>query len=134
MSQSITRWLLVFVAITQFLPVVGVFGSELLATLYEIDIDDPNLAVLLQHRAVLFGILGALIGFAAFQPSLQPLAMTIATVMITSFVALWGTADAMNPAMDRLAAGDLIALIALFGAAISRAGLDFLRTHSVQSG
>ena len=42
---------LILVAITHLLPVVGVAGSAQLARLYRVDTSDPNLRILMQHRA-----------------------------------------------------------------------------------
>ena len=43
--------------------------------LYGIPIDEPNLAILMRHRAVLFGLLGVFMLIAAFRPLYQPLAL-----------------------------------------------------------
>ena len=129
--QNFTKWLLVIVAITQFLPVVGVLGAETLGRAYAIDIADPNVAVLLQHRAVLFGILGAFIGWAAFRPELQSIAMALAFTMILSFLALWAGTDGLNSQLDRLATGDAFAAICLGIATVLRARERGLTTRIV---
>lgn len=65
---------LLIVAVIHLLPLVGVLGAPRLTALYGISFDDANLAILMRHRAVLFGLLGAFLAFAAFRPTLQPLA------------------------------------------------------------
>ena len=42
-------------------PLVGVLGAKQLESLYGVDVAAPDLALLLRHRAVLFGLLGALL-------------------------------------------------------------------------
>jgi len=101
--------MLVVVAIIHLLPVPGVLGSERLAALYGLDFAEPNLALLMRHRAVLFGLLGAFLLVAAFRPQWQPLAFVGGFVSVASFLWLaWGTAR--NPQVARVVAADLVAL------------------------
>lgn len=63
--------MLVIVGVIHLLPLSGVLGVGRLAALYGVSISDPNLSVLMRHRAVLFGLLGAFLVFAAFKPTFQ---------------------------------------------------------------
>lgn len=54
-------------------------------SLYEIEIADQNLEILMRHRAALFSIIGGLFPYAAFTPSVQPIAFVVAFVSIGSF-------------------------------------------------
>ena len=40
-------------------PVAGVASNRRIESLYQVEVRDPNLAILLRHRALLFGIAGA---------------------------------------------------------------------------
>jgi len=80
--------MLVVVAVIHLLPLPGVLGSERLSALYGLSFDDPNLQILMRHRAVLFGLLGVFIMIAAFRPSWQPLAIAAGFVSVLSFLAL----------------------------------------------
>jgi hypothetical protein len=51
---------LLVAGIIHLLPVPGVMGVGTLARLYGIGVSDPNTAILMQHRALLFGVLGVL--------------------------------------------------------------------------
>jgi hypothetical protein len=51
---------LLIAGIIHLLPIPGVLGAAKLGRLYGITVSDPNTAILLQHRAVLFGVLGVL--------------------------------------------------------------------------
>ncbi|MGH8105377.1 MAG: hypothetical protein ACREO2_03610, partial [Arenimonas sp.] len=89
--------MLVIVAIIHLLPLSGVAGSEKLSTLYGLDFSEPNLSILMRHRAVLFGVLGVFFAFAAFKPAYQPLALIAGFVSVLSFLWLaWSTGN-YNP-------------------------------------
>jgi hypothetical protein len=51
--------MLTVVGIIHQLPLTGVLSVSRLQVLYGVTITDPNLEILMRHRAVLFGILGA---------------------------------------------------------------------------
>ena len=57
MRHLISAMLLVVAAI-HLLPVTGVLGGDKLTALYGLRFNDPNLFILMRHRAVLFGLLG----------------------------------------------------------------------------
>lgn len=60
---------LLVVGVIHLLPLAGVVGASRLSALYGIAVAEPNLELLLRHRAVLFGVLGGLCIAAAFQPA-----------------------------------------------------------------
>jgi hypothetical protein len=83
-ERTITGLMLV-VAVIHLIPISGFFGAAQLEALYGIEVSDPNLAILMRHRAVLFGILGTFFAYAAFVPAVQPIAFVAASVSIASF-------------------------------------------------
>lgn len=116
MAERIICGLMLVVALTQFLPVLGVMGVDRLNMAYGISISDPNLEILMRHRAVLFGLLGLFIGYAAFTPALQPMAFIAAALSIFSFFWLaWSVGD-FNLAIRKIVIGDVIATVALMTA------------------
>ena len=109
--------LLLIVGIIHLLPVVGVLGGDRLNSLYGLNLDEPNLQILMRHRAVLFGLLGALLIAAAFLPGLRTLALLAGLVSVVSFLLLaWGT-PLYNEALRRVVVADWIALACLLLAA-----------------
>ena len=111
--------MLVIVAVIHLLPLMGVLGSEKLATLYGLDFSEPNLAILMRHRAVLFGLLGSFFLYAAFKPSLQPMAFVGAFISLASFLALVASAETHNRLVQRVVLVDIIAIVALAVAVIA---------------
>ena len=111
--QALVSAMLVVVAIIHLLPLLGILGATQLTSLYGLDFSDPNLAILMRHRALLFGLMGTFILYAAFKPALQPIAFVAGFVSIVSFLVLaWMTGD-YNPQVARIVAGDVVALVAL---------------------
>lgn len=108
---------LVGVGVIHLLPIAGVTGAAALGRLYGLTISDPNLLILLQHRAVLFAIVGLLQFAAVFRVEWRPLALAVGAVSILSFllVALW--VGSYNAAIARVVWADVLALVLLAVAA-----------------
>jgi hypothetical protein len=124
--------MLVVVGIIHLLPLSGVLGSERLAALYGLNVDEPNLALLMRHRSVLFGLLGAFLLFAAFKPALQTLALVGAAVSVLSFLALaWSADGVVNAQVQRVVIADVAALVCLVVAGVVHA---LVRGHNIPPG
>jgi hypothetical protein len=105
--------MLIIVGIIHLLPLSGVLGSDRLAALYGLPFDEPNLAILMRHRAVLFGLLGLFLIFAAFQPAYQWLAFIAGMLSVVSFLWLAWSVGGYNPQLARVFMADLLALACL---------------------
>ena len=111
--KHLTTAILLIVGLINFYPVVGVISVERLGNLYGIDFEHPDLVILMRHRAVLFGLLGALIVTAAFKPSLQLLACVAGLVSMTAFVALAYAAGDYGEALRKVVAADIVGSLGL---------------------
>jgi hypothetical protein len=111
--QTAISVLLIVVAIIHLLPLPGVLGAARLSALYGIPVEEPNLAILLRHRAVLFGLLGVFLGYSAFRPDLQPLAFAAGFVSVFSFLLLARAEGGYNGALRRVVIADVVALASL---------------------
>lgn len=105
--------LLIVAGIIHLLPLSGVFGAERLASLYGVAVQEPNLLLLLRSRAVLFGLLGALLIYAAFRPELQSLALAGGLISVLSFLFLAWSGPGYNEALRRVVHADWLALACL---------------------
>ncbi len=112
MSKLIAALLLV-AGIIHLLPLAGVLGGERLKALYGLALDEPNLQILMRHRAVLFGLLGALLVAAAFIPGLRTLALIGGLISVVSFLLLTWNAPLYNEALRRVVMADWAALACL---------------------
>ena len=118
MKRLITGLLLV-VGVIHSLPLAGVAGAAKLSALYGVAIADPNLEILMRHRAVLFGLLGLFLCVAAFRPAWQPAALIAGFVSVASFLWLAWAAGGYNAAIARVVTADLVALACLVVAAVA---------------
>lgn len=108
--KHVVSAMLIVVGVIHLIPVTGVLGGERLAALYGLRFDEPNLAILMRHRAVLFGLLGAFMVFAAFRPALQTLALVGGFVSVVSFLWLAWSVGGYNAEVNRVFVADLVAL------------------------
>ncbi len=115
--NKLTTVLLLIAGVILFLPVTGILGAARLSSLYGLAFDEPNLLILMRHRAVLFGLIGGFICAAAFRPAWQPLAFTAGAVNIVSFLWLAWSVSHYNTALHRVVIADWIALACLLAAA-----------------
>ena len=113
MATWLLRAGLLVAALIHLLPLAGVLGAERLQALYGIAVQGPDLAILLRHRAVLFGLLGAFLLLAAFRPALQGLALVAGLASVLSFLALAWATPGHNAALARVVVADWVALAAL---------------------
>jgi hypothetical protein len=118
MVERVITGLMLVVAVIHLLPIVGFLGAERLASLYAIEVTEKNLEILMRHRAILFGILGALFAYAAFRPALQPLAFVAAFVSLATFFYLAFSVGDFNDAIRRVVLADVVASVCLFGAIV----------------
>ena len=105
--------MLTVVGIIHLLPLSGVPSVSRLQSLYGVTITDPNLEILMRHRAVLFGILGAFLIYAAFRPGLQLAALIAGAVSVVSFLVIAGMIGGYNTGITRVVTADIVAVVCL---------------------
>lgn len=120
MNRALVSMLLVVVGIIHLLPLPGVFGSSQLSALYGLDLGDPNLAILLRHRAVLFGLLAIACLTAAFRRDWQDTVIAATGVSAVAFLLIAGTTGQYNAAIGRVVTADIVAVACLVMAASLR--------------
>lgn len=106
------------VAVIHCLPLLGVLGPEKLESLYQIKVQDPNLEILLRHRAVLFGLVGGFFFVAAFNPKYHFLGLIAGAISVLSFIGLCYSVGGFNAAIARVIMADWIVLGCLVIAAL----------------
>ena len=108
--------LIVLASLVNLAPVTGAFSAERMQALYGVALADENLAILMRHRAILFGIVGGLLAVAAFHPPLRPAAYAAGFVSMLSFCVIVWLAASPNAELQRVCWIDVAALAALLAA------------------
>jgi hypothetical protein len=111
--------MLLVVGIIHILPLSGVLSAARLFELYGMTFDDPNLEILMRHRAVLFGLLGIFLICSAFMPSLQLPALIAGFLSVVSFLYLSYTVGGYNEQVNRIVIADKAAFVCLVVALVS---------------
>ncbi|MFM0302942.1 phosphopantetheine adenylyltransferase [Paraburkholderia sediminicola] len=111
---------LVFAGVIHLLPLSGALGASRLASLYGIAVEEPNLAVLMRHRAVLFGLLGAFLIYSAFNAAMQPVGFAAGAISICAFLWLAWSTGHLNMHLGRVVIVDVVALMLLILGACGR--------------
>lgn len=100
-------------AVVHVLPVFGAAGAPALGRLYGIEGMDVNTSILLQHRALLFGMLAVLMLMAIRLPHLRMIALWAGWFSATSFVVVAVGVGGYNDAVARVIMADLLVSLAL---------------------
>ena len=108
--RSLISLMLIITGIIHLLPLSGVLGVERLSVIYGMAFSDPNLVILMRHRAVLFGLLGLFFIAAAFKPAWQPLAFVAGFTSVVSFLWLAWSVGGYNAQLGRVVIADIVAL------------------------
>jgi hypothetical protein len=102
-------------------PVLGAMVPERMAGAYGVDLEDPNLQILMRHRAVLFGIVGGLLLAAAFYPPLRTVGYLVGFASMLSFLLIAWLVGGYNAQLQRVVLVDVVGIAALAGAGLVHA-------------
>jgi hypothetical protein len=117
--KMIVKASFLIVGIVNLLPIVGALSADHLEGLYGVALEDPNLLILMRHRATLFGIVGALLVISAFRPPLRALSSAAGLISMLSFVFFACLVGDYDAELQRVVIADLSASALLVGALIA---------------
>lgn len=117
MANAITVCL-VIVGLINFTPLLGVVSSSKLERSYSIELQSNDLIILMRHRALLFGVLGGFILYAALVPYYQNAAMLMAGISMLGYGALTLSVGGYNAALFKVLLVDIVGLLLLLCAVI----------------
>ena len=103
-------------AVVHLLPLAGVLGADWLNKLYGRSFDDPNLLVLMRHRAILFGLIGVFLLASLWQPAWRLPAAAMAVASMAGYIAITWLHQPINAELKRVALVDWGALALLLPA------------------
>lgn len=116
MSSKFILLALLVTGIINALPVIGLLSAAKMQSLYGTTITDPNLLMLMRHRALLFGLLGGYVLLSIFIPAWRLPAMTLALLSMLGFIALAFVPPGHNAPIRRVAMVDIGVCLALIPA------------------
>lgn len=105
---------LALAALVHLAPLPGVLGAAMLERLYGLRIDDPSLLLLLRHRALLFGLLGAALAGAIVRRAWRVPVLLGGGLSAGAFLLL--APAGLAPALQRVVWADAVAVAALAAA------------------
>jgi len=106
-----------FLAVIHFLPAIAAVAPSQLATLYGIAPGDKALVTLLQHRAILLGLVGGAFACAAHMPGVRWPALIGGAISMVSFLIIATLHGELGGSLRRIAIIDAIGLPAVLALA-----------------
>lgn len=116
--ENIISAILLVTGLINLFPLIGVFGSDRLYSLYGLSIKDPNLLILMCHRAVLFGLLGLFLIVASWRTEFQMAAFVAGLISMLSFVILAKITGEYNSFINKVIWIDIFASFGLLFASV----------------
>lgn len=111
--EIFAKTVLTCVAVIHLMPAIGVLGGERLLALYGVSPDEPNLQILLRHRAVFFAMLGIAVAASIFVPALRPAAIGAALLSLVTFLLFVALEGGANAELRRAFWIDVVAVLGL---------------------
>ncbi len=111
--EALLSFSLVAAGMLHLLPLTGLLSAARLEALYGIPVRDASLELLLRHRALLFGLLGALMIAGAFRRELQVAAIIAGLMSMGGFLLLAAQSEGLTAPLRRVALADLLATLLL---------------------
>jgi hypothetical protein len=109
----VIKAMLIVAGVIHMLPLTGLIGATHLERLYGTTFSEPNLLIMMRHRAVLFGLLGAVMIYAAFRAEIASIAISGGLISAAAFVYLAWSVGGYNTAISRIVIADCIAVVCL---------------------
>jgi|LakMenEpi03Aug12_release.lakeMendotaPanAssembly.Ray.scaffolds.fasta_scaffold1717707_2 hypothetical protein len=118
MLEKFIAVILILVGFINLIPVSSVLSSEKFFALYGIPVEEPNLLIIMSHRAILFGLLGIFLIVAAWRTELQPAAFIAGLISMLSFIILAKLIGNYNTFINKVVCVDAVASVMLLIATI----------------
>ena len=119
--QHLWTFFVLVAAAINLAPLSGAVAPERMSALYGVNLDDPNLQILMRHRAVLFGLVGGLLLVAAFHPPLRMVGYAVGFASMLSFLLIAWLVGGYGAEIRRVILVDVIGIGALAGAGLVHA-------------
>ena len=105
--------LLFLVGVINFLPIVGILSLDKINQAYGLSVDDNSLAILLRHRALLFGLIGGFVIYSVFKPQYQIASIVLAAISMLGYLYFFWFIGDSNPVLLKIAQADIVGIVLL---------------------
>jgi len=109
---------LLIAGVVQLVPLIGLSGARGLHKLYGLEVSEPQLVLLLRHRAVLLALVGVALLAAIAVPAWRAPAIGLGLLSKLSFLLLIAVSPAPNALISRVAKVDAVTAVLLIVAAV----------------
>jgi len=109
-KDTVVLLILLAAGLVHLLPVAGVLGGSRFQALYGVTVEDPAVALLRRHRAVLFALVGAALIVAACWPAARLPGVLVGLLSLGSFLLLAWLTGPTTPALARVVRIDVVLL------------------------
>ena len=124
--EAVFRVVLFLSGLIHLLPFALVFLPERIPSAYGVEVTGSDMMLLLRHRAVLFGIVGALMVYSSLKKRHYVPATFVGLASMLSFILMYAITDGVNESLKSVMWVDVAASVAL----ASSAALFLLRSSS----
>jgi hypothetical protein len=107
MTGWIVTGLVLLVGVLNLTPAIVFFAPERSLSLYGIELSEPNLSIVMRHRAVLLGLLGAALIYGAFRIEFLVPVIVAALIGKAAFLFLVYSSTGANAEIGRVALFDI---------------------------
>ncbi|WP_262690947.1 hypothetical protein [Kordiimonas aestuarii] len=116
MREIYIKLVFMLTGLVHLLPFSGLFRAARIEELYGISFGgDADLSLLMQHRALFFGIVGLLSIIAIWRVWLRPVARLVALASMLGFVVLYLMAGSENALLAKVFWADVVLSILILG-------------------
>lgn len=114
--EIVIAGLIVLAGLINFLPFFGILSHRQIERMYQTRVEEPDLSILIRHRAALFGIIGGFMIYAAFDRDLWLIACLIGLMSMVSFLVLAWSTGGYNAALRKVVIADVVGIVLVIAA------------------
>jgi hypothetical protein len=118
LSRNAAVAILVVIGVITASPAITALNPDGIASLYNVTLEDNIVLLLIRHRQVMLGVLGAALVYGAFFYHLRIIVITAAVVSKFAFIGLCITTPSLTQGIQRVIYFDAVSIVLLLIAAI----------------
>lgn len=118
LSRNAAIVILVVIGVITASPIITALNPNGITSLYNVTFEDDAVLLLVRHRQVMLGVLGAALVYGAFFYHLRMMVITAAVVSKLAFIGLCITTSDLTQGIRRVIYFDAISIVLLLIAAV----------------